>query len=67
MNKILAAEYREYIEKYLADWYARFHDLPQKQLFEAMEYSLLAGGKRLRPVFAFAQSYTAHFLDLLLY
>ena len=53
MNKILAAEYREYIEKYLADWYARFHDLPQKQLFEAMEYSLLAGGKRLRPVFAF--------------
>ena len=53
MNKILATEYREYIEKYLADWYARFHDLPQKQLFEAMEYSLLAGGKRLRPVFAF--------------
>ena len=45
--------YREYIEKYLADWYGRFHDLPQKQLFEAMEYSLLAGGKRLRPVFAF--------------
>ena len=54
MNKdIRAAEYREYIEKYLADWYVRFHDLPQKQLFEAMEYSLLAGGKRLRPVFAF--------------
>ena len=46
-------EYRAYIEKYLADWYERFHDLPQKNLFEAMEYSLLAGGKRLRPVFAF--------------
>ena len=45
--------YREYIEQYLADWYSRFHDLPQKQLFDAMEYSLLAGGKRLRPVFAF--------------
>ena len=45
--------YREYIENYLAEWYSRFHDLPQKQLFEAMEYSLLAGGKRLRPVFAF--------------
>ena len=53
MNKELrASEYRTFIEKYLADWYARFHDMPQKQLFEAMEYSLLAGGKRLRPVFA---------------
>ena len=54
MNKDLrTTEYREYIESYLSDWYSRFHDLPQKQLFEAMEYSLLAGGKRLRPVFAF--------------
>jgi len=54
MNKeSRTSEYREYIESYLSSWYARFHDLPQKQLFEAMEYSLLAGGKRLRPVFAF--------------
>ena len=54
MNKDLrTCEYRAYIEQFLTDWYARFHDLPQKQLFEAMEYSLLAGGKRLRPVFAF--------------
>lgn len=54
MNKdFRTSEYREYIENYLSDWYSRFHDLPQKQLFEAMEYSLLAGGKRLRPVFAF--------------
>ncbi|MBQ9929985.1 MAG: polyprenyl synthetase family protein [Oscillospiraceae bacterium] len=45
--------YREYVETFLKDWYARFHDEPQKQLFEAMEYSLLAGGKRLRPIFAF--------------
>ncbi len=45
--------YREHIENYLKDWYSRFHDEPQKQLFEAMEYSLLAGGKRLRPIFAF--------------
>ena len=52
-NNSRAAEYREYFEAYLANWYSRFHDLPQKQLFEAMEYSLLAGGKRLRPVFAF--------------
>ena len=54
MNKdIRTGEYRAYIEQFLADWYVRFHDLPQKQLFDAMEYSLLAGGKRLRPVFAF--------------
>ena len=45
--------YREYIQDFLAQWYARFHNEPQKQLFEAMEYSLLAGGKRLRPIFAF--------------
>ncbi|MBQ9761662.1 MAG: polyprenyl synthetase family protein [Oscillospiraceae bacterium] len=46
-------QYREYIETYLKDWYARFHHEPQSKLFESMEYSLLAGGKRLRPVFAF--------------
>ena len=46
-------EYREYVERYLSDFYARFHDEPQKLLFDAMEYSLLAGGKRLRPIFAF--------------
>ena len=46
-------EYREYIEAYLKDIYPQFADQPQKQLFEAMEYSLLAGGKRLRPVFVF--------------
>ncbi len=48
-----AEEYKGYIEAYLRDWYARFHTAPQKQLFDAMEYSLLAGGKRLRPIFAF--------------
>lgn len=47
------AEYKAYIEKYLSDWYARFHNEPQVKLFDAMEYSLLAGGKRLRPVLAF--------------
>ena len=46
-------EYREYIERYLHDWYDRFRDEPQKKLFESMKYSLLAGGKRLRPIFAF--------------
>ena len=47
------AEYKDYIEGYLNDWYTRFHSEPQVKLFEAMEYSLLAGGKRLRPVLAF--------------
>lgn len=52
-SQLRTREYREHIENFLSDWYSRFRDLPQKQLFEAMEYSLLAGGKRLRPVFAF--------------
>lgn len=54
MNDVArSAEYRDFIEKYLSDWYSRFHDLPQKSLFDAMEYSLLAGGKRLRPILSF--------------
>ena len=47
------AQYRAYIEEYLDNWYARFSSEPQSKLFEAMRYSLLAGGKRLRPVLAF--------------
>ena len=46
-------EYREYIESYLKNLYGEFWDQPQKPLYQAMEYSLLAGGKRLRPIFAF--------------
>ena len=46
-------EYREYVEKYLKNFYFPFHNEPQKPLYEAVEYSLLAGGKRLRPIFAF--------------
>ena len=45
-------KYRESVEDYLTQWYVRFHEEPQMRLFEAMEYSLLAGGKRLRPIFA---------------
>lgn len=45
--------YKNHIEDFLHDWYARFHTEPQALLFDAMEYSLLAGGKRLRPIFAF--------------
>ena len=50
---VRTTRYRDYAQNFLANWYSRFHDEPQKQLFEAMEYSLLAGGKRLRPIFAF--------------
>lgn len=42
--------YRSFIEAYLKDTCFRYADQPQKVLFEAMRYSLLAGGKRLRPV-----------------
>ena len=47
------AEYAAYIENYLRRYYEEFHSEPQKPLFEAMEYSLMAGGKRLRPCFVF--------------
>lgn len=47
------AEYREYLENYLRDFYTQFHEMPQKPLLDAMEYSLFAGGKRLRPIFTF--------------
>ena len=43
-------EYKAYLEQYLKAYYAQYHDLPQKKLFDAMEYSLHAGGKRLRPI-----------------
>ena len=46
-------EYREYLEKYLNDFYAQFHTEPQQPLYDSIQYSLLAGGKRLRPILAF--------------
>ncbi len=46
-------QYRAFIEAYLADFYSQFQEEPQQRLLEAMRYSLLAGGKRLRPIFAF--------------
>ena len=46
-------EYREYIEEYLKSIYNKYQGEPQKPLFDAMNYSLLAGGKRLRPILAF--------------
>ena len=44
-------EYREFVESYLKDIYRKYADEPQQPLFKAMDYSLLAGGKRLRPIF----------------
>lgn len=46
-------EYKAYIESYLQDFYKQFHDEPQKTIFDSVEYSLLAGGKRLRPALVF--------------
>ena len=43
--------YLQHIEEYLEKQCFRYDDEPQQDLFEAMRYSLLAGGKRLRPVF----------------
>ena len=45
--------YKEYIEKYLDAECFHYQNEPQQKLFEAMRYSLLAGGKRLRPIFVF--------------
>jgi len=51
--ELLNRAYKEYIEQYLQEVFERFGEQPQKILYEAMQYSLLAGGKRLRPIFAF--------------
>jgi len=45
--------YLEYMEAYLDAHCFQYKDLPQKELFDSMRYSLLAGGKRLRPIFVF--------------
>ena len=46
-------QYRDFIQIVLTTFYGRFHNEPQKELFESIEYSLLAPGKRLRPIFCF--------------
>ena len=45
--------YVSHIEEYLATRFNWYEQEPQHVLFDSMRYSLLAGGKRLRPVFAF--------------
>ncbi len=44
-------EYLSLIENYLDSSCFRYENQPQTVLFDAMRYSLLAGGKRLRPIF----------------
>lgn len=43
-------EYKELIEKELDKCFKNADKLPQAELAEAMRYSLLAGGKRIRPM-----------------
>lgn len=47
--KTMMQIYRDAVEQYLEQCFSD-DTLPQKQLFDAMRYSLLAGGKRIRPV-----------------
>ncbi len=46
-------DYRSYLENYLEESCFRDQKSPQQTLFEAMRYSLLAGGKRLRPILVY--------------
>ena len=46
-------KYLQFFEGYLEKECFCYQDEPQKELFDAMRYSLLAGGKRLRPIFVF--------------
>ena len=48
-----SVEYKNYIENYLDEKCFQYDNEPQKKLFDSMRYSLLAGGKRLRPIFVF--------------
>lgn len=52
VNKLLK-EYQTFIEQYLDQSCFRYDTEPQQVLFDSMRYSLLAGGKRLRPIFVF--------------
>ena len=46
----ITKQYRDFIEVYLEKWFSQFHDEPQKVLYDAMQYSLLGGGKRIRAI-----------------
>ena len=46
-------KYQQFMENYLSENCFCYANEPQQILFESMRYSLLVGGKRLRPVFVF--------------
>lgn len=50
MYKNITKSYQAQIETYLDENCFQYDNQPQKKLFSAMRYSLLAGGKRLRPL-----------------
>ena len=45
----VTAQYVDFIENYLKDQCFCYNDEPQQNLFKAMRYSLLAGGKHRKP------------------
>ena len=56
MNDVLntrTQEYISHIDQYLKDNCFHYPQEPQQVLFDAMRYSLLSGGKRLRPIFVY--------------
>ena len=56
MQLTFKEQYQKYlaaIEAYLDDCCFCYEQEPQKDLFDSMRYSLLAGGKRLRPILVF--------------
>lgn len=50
MHEEKTAQYRAALEEALKGWTAQFQKEPQEKLFEAMDYSLLGGGKRIRGI-----------------
>lgn len=53
MNLDLTSEYKQHIEKFMEQECFVAPSAPQQLLFESMRYSLLAGGKRLRPILVY--------------
>ena len=45
--------YKDHVEAFLQEYFDSYGEEPQNVLYESMQYSLTAGGKRLRPVLAF--------------
>ncbi len=48
----ISKEYKDFTEEFLKGWFAQFGDEPQTILYDAMQYSVLGGGKRIRAILA---------------